>query len=119
MQKKITHKDLSIPYDLFQSSKEIVVLLPLWWVLQESIDISINEYKLHITAERVQPTLKDDLVPKQEKCYRWPISLTIDLPPNIYFDKIHSKLSKSNILTIVIPKNIIPDNIPIELEMEG
>ena len=113
-----TNKGISIPYDIFESPKELVIIIPVAGVSQDSISLKIDQYKLHIKAMRKRPQLKDDLVPKQEKCYRGPVSLIIDLPPNIYFDRIHSKLSKDNVLSIIIPKNIIPDQIPVELDRE-
>jgi len=111
-------KSISIPYDLFESPKEIIILIPMSWVDQESITMDIQDYSLHVTAMRTSPIFKDDLIPKKEECYRGPIELIIQLPPNIYFDKIHSKLSTNNILTVLIPKNIIPDQIPIQIESE-
>lgn len=108
----------TIPYDIYESPKELVIIIPIAWVSQESIKLQIKKYQLHISGMRNKIKLKDDLVPKQEKCYRWPIEINIDLPPNIYFDKIHSKLSKDNVLSIIIPKNIIPDNIAVEIDKE-
>ncbi len=107
---------ITIPYDVYESSKELVLLIPVGWVNKESISLEITNFTLNITAMREKPTLKDNLVPTVESCYRWEISLSIALPPNIYFDKIHSKISKNNVLSVIIPKNVIPEHIPIQLE---
>jgi len=44
--------------------------------------------------------------------------LEIDLPPQSYFDKIHSKISADNILEIVVPKAMIPGKIELEVEYD-
>ena len=105
-----------IPYDMYESSQEIVIIMPLWWVKKETLNIKIEDYKLFIEWERIFTELKDNLVPVKEECYRWEILQRIDLPPQIYFDKIHSKLTAENILQIVIPKAIVPSKISIEIE---
>jgi hypothetical protein len=38
------------------------------------------------------------------------------LPAQIYFDKIHSKLTPENILQIIIPKATVPEKIILEIE---
>jgi hypothetical protein len=43
----------------------------------------------------------------------------IDIPPQVYFDKIHSKLTLDNILYIVIPKALVPEHIALEVEYEA
>ena len=52
----------------------------------------------------------------KEECYRWNLEQRIDLPPQIYFDKIHSKLTPENILQIIIPKALDPEKITLEIE---
>jgi len=105
-----------IPYDIYESPNEIVIIIPLWWVKKESIEIEIRDYKLVITWKREKLLLKDDFIPLKEMCYRWDIVLEIDLPPQCYFDQIHSKISSDNILDIVVPKASIPGKIELELE---
>lgn len=105
-----------IPYDMFQSPQEIVIIMPLGGIQKNSLKLSINDYKLNIKWERNKQTLKEDFIPLKEECYRWPISQQIDLPSQVYFDKIHSKLSPDNILTIIIPKATIPENIQLKIE---
>ena len=107
---------INIPYDIYESPNEMVIVMPLWWVKKKSIDISIDDYRLVVRWVREKIELKEDCVPLKEDCYRWNIEQRLDLPPQAYFDKIHSKLSIDNILQIVVPKSIIPDKIELELE---
>ncbi|MBQ2599881.1 hypothetical protein II582_00445 [bacterium] len=62
--------------------------------------------------------LREDFIPLKEECYRGDINLMIDLPPQSYFDKIHSKLTADSVLQVVIPKAIVPDHIDLEIENE-
>ncbi len=110
--KEIIH----IPYDIYESPNEMVVIMPLWWVKKDSLDITIQDYRLIIKWTRENIILKDDLIPLKEDCYRWEIQQVLDLPPQTYFDKIHSKLSPDNILQIIIPKAIVPEKIRLEVE---
>ena len=105
-----------IPYDMYESQQEIVIIMPLWWVKKESLNLKIEDYKLYIKGERVFIELKDNLSSIKEECYRWKIEQRIDLPPQIYFDKIHSKLTPENILQIIIPKALVPEKITLEIE---
>lgn len=107
-----------IPYDIYESPQEIVIILPLWWVKKESLQLSIKDYRLVLSWERIKPKLKDNLIPLKEECYRGPINQIIDLPPQVYFDKIHSKLTADNILWIIIPKALIPEKIQLEVEYD-
>lgn len=109
---------LSIPYDLYESPQELVIILPLWGVKKESISLEIKDYRLLIVGERVRPLLKDAFIALKEDCYRGKIEQLIDLPPQVYFDKIHSKLSIDNILQIVVPKALVPEKIALEVEYD-
>ncbi len=109
-------KKLNIPYDIYESPNEMVIVMPLGWVNKESIDISIDDYRLVIKWLREKIVLKDDCVPLKEDCYRGELEQKIDLPPQAYFDKIHSKLSIDNILQIVVPKSVVPEKIELEVE---
>jgi len=111
-------KTPNIPYDIYESPQEIFIVVPLWWVNKKSINLELKDYRLCIHWERVVYNTKDDLIPLKQECYRWPIELQIDLPPHVYFDKIHSKLTDSNILEIIIPKSLSPDQIKLEIEYE-
>jgi hypothetical protein len=55
-------------------------------------------------------------LPVKEECYRGKIRQIIDLPAQIYFDRIHSKLSPENILWIIIPKALVPEKITLQIE---
>lgn len=110
------HETPYIPYDIFDSAQEILVVLPLWWVKKESLKIQIQDYRLEIQGERILPEIKENLLAVQEECYRGQIHQIIDLPAQVYFDKIHSKLTPENILLIVIPKASIPEQIAITIE---
>jgi len=105
-----------IPYDLYESPQEILVILPLWWVKKDTLKLNIQDYRLFIQWERSFSPLKENLVAIKEDCYWGRISLIIDLPSQVYFDQIHSKLTPDNILQIIIPKASIPDTIPLEIQ---
>jgi hypothetical protein len=62
------------------------------------------------------PELRDDFLPLSQECFRWSFTQKIDLPPNIYFDRIHSKLTEENVLHIVVPKVLQPEKIKLEIE---
>ena len=79
---------------------------------------SIKDYRLVITGERIKPKVKDNLISLKEECYRWNIEQVIDLPPQVYFDKIHSKLTPDNTLQIIVPKALVPDKISLEVEYD-
>jgi len=65
----------------------MVVIMPLGGVNKETIDISIDDYRLVIRWKRGKIGLKDDCIPLKEDCYRWDIEQKLDLPPQAYFDK--------------------------------
>lgn len=108
----------SIPYDIYESPQEIVIILPLGWVKKESLHLHVKDYRLVITGERIKPKVKEHLIPLKEECYRGPIDMIIDLPPQVYFDKIHSKLTPDNTLQIIVPKALVPDKIKLEVEYD-
>lgn len=106
----------AIPYDMYESSQELVIIMPLGGVKKESLHLKIEDYKLLIEGERIWTPLKENLLPVKEECYWGKIEQRIDLPAQIYFDKIHSKLTAENILQIVIPKALVPESILLEIE---
>ena len=109
----------NIPYDMYESPQEVIIILPLWWVKKESIEVKIENYRIHIHWERLSPKLKDSCISIQEECYWGPIDLEIDIPPQVYFDKIHSKLTLDNTLEIIVPKALVPEKIQLEVEYEN
>lgn len=68
---------------------------------------------------REKRLLKESCMVIQEECYWGAIQLTIDIPPQVYFDRIQSKLTFDNVLEIIIPKAIVPEKIKLEVEYES
>ena len=105
-----------IPYDMYESSQELLIIMPLGGVKKESLSLKIEDYKLLIEGERSNPEVKENLVSIREECYRGKLHQIIDLPAQIYFEKIHSKLTPENTLQIIIPKALVPEKIVVEIE---
>lgn len=105
-----------IPYDMYESSQELLIIIPLGGVKKESLSLKIEDYKLLIEGERSNPEVKENLVSIREECYRGKLHQIIDLPAQIYFEKIHSKLTPENTLQIIIPKALVPEKIVVEIE---
>ena len=91
-----------IPYDMYESSQELLIIMPLGGVKKESLSLKIEDYKLLIEGERSNPEVKENLVSIREECYWGKLHQIIDLPAQIYFEKIHSKL--------------VPEKIVVEIE---
>ncbi len=106
---------VEIPMDIYESNNEIVVLIPIWWVKKESLDITLEKTKLTIKWTRECPKIKENLMPLQQDCFWWDFWKTIELPPNVFFDQIHTKLTTDNVLILVIPKVIIPDKVKLDI----
>lgn len=107
---------VQIPMDVYQSPREIVIIIPLGGVQKKSVEIYFEEYKLIITGKRVQPKIKDDLLPLQQDCYWGEFRQEVQLPPHIYFDRIQSSISTDNILQIVVPKSLIPEKMKVNVD---
>lgn len=105
-----------IPYDMYESSQELLIIMPLGGVKKESLSLKIEDYKLLIEGERSNPEVKENLVSIREECYWGRLHQIIDLPAQIYFEKIHSKLTAENTLQIIIPKALVPEKIVVEIE---
>jgi hypothetical protein len=105
-----------IPYDMYESSQELLIIIPLGGVKKESLSLKIEDYKLLIQGERSNPEVKENLVSIREECYWGKLHQIIDLPAQIYFEKIHSKLTPENTLQIIIPKALVPEKIVVEIE---
>ena len=105
-----------IPYDMYESSQELLIIIPLGGVKKESLSLKIEDYKLLIEGERSNPEVKENLVSVREECYWGKLHQIIDLPAQIYFEKIHSKLTPENTLQIIIPKALVPEKIVVEIE---
>ncbi len=106
---------VQIPYDVYESSKEMVVVLPLAGVSKNNISLTLNQYELTITGTRSKPQLKSDLWNVKEECYRGDFTQSISLPQWVFFEKIHSNFATDNILTITIPKLQIPEQIQVTI----
>lgn len=100
--------DITIPMDMYESPREIVMLIPLGWVEKKSVEVYVDDFHLIIKWIRDKPLLKEDLIMQQDECYRWVFSQKIQLPPYVYFDRIHSEITPENILIITVPKSIHP-----------
>lgn len=105
-----------IPVDIYESEKEIVMLIPLWGIEKETLHLSLQDYKLKVKWIRRKPSLRKDFHLIQEECYRGPIELSLSIPTNIIYDQIHSNLTKENILAITLPKYGVPTDISIDIE---
>ncbi len=113
---------ISIPTDIYESPREIVVLIPLWWVDKQSIELFCEDYKLQIKWIRAKPTLKEDFVLQQDECYWGEFQQEVQLPPYVYFEHIHSLVTIDNILIVTIPKSLQPGGklkINVELPKEA
>ncbi len=115
---ELTKKEekLDIPMDIYSSNEELLIIIPLWGVEKKSINLSLEKTNLIIKWNRNIPTIKDNLIALKQNCFRWTFEKTVELPQNVYFDKIHSKLTGENILIIVVPKVVIPEKIRLEIE---
>ncbi len=109
----------NIPYDMYESPQEVIIIIPLGWVKKESVEVKIENYRILVRGFRLAPQLKESCIPIQEECYRWPIELEIEIPPQVYFDRIHSRLTLDNTLHIIVPKALVPDKIQLEVEYEN
>ena len=66
-----------------------------------------------ISGIRILPVPNDKYMIIHDQCFWGEFEKKIDLPESVYFDKIYSELSSDNILTIIIPKVIIPSVIDV------
>lgn len=108
---------VSIPMDIYESPKEIVILMPLGWVNKKSIEIYFDDFTLIMKWTRVKPKLKEDFHVQQEECYRWEFSQEVQLPPYVHFDRIHSSVSPDNILIVTVPKSLHPGKMKIDVKI--
>jgi HSP20 family molecular chaperone IbpA len=107
---------IQIPLDIYESPSELVILMPLAGVQRESVKVHLQEYTLLIAGERTAPKLKDDFIPLQQECFWGSFQQKIDLPGNVEFHQIYSKITKDNLLVITIPKTLLPEQIRVEIE---
>jgi len=106
---------MDIPVDMYTSSAEIVLYMPIWGTQKESIHLRLDDQILVISGIRQIPNHKQSLIPIQEQCYWWDFEKRIQLPPHVYFDKIHCDVTPENILVVTVPKILRPDVIPVTI----
>jgi len=106
----------NIPYDIYESDQEIVVVVPLWGVKPESIDVYLEKNVLKINGTRTKPALKENLVPQKEDCYWGDFTAEIQLPLTVYFDQIQPQLTKENILLVTVPKYSLPEKMKLDVK---
>lgn len=94
--------------DIYESPREIVIVVPLGGVDKKSVELFFDDFQLMLKWVRVKPQLKEDLIIQQDECYRGEFTQTVQLPPYVYFDRIHSEISADNILIITVPKSLHP-----------
>lgn len=99
---------VGIPMDIYESPREIVIVVPLGGVDKKSVELFFDDFQLMLKWVRVKPQLKEDLIIQQDECYRGEFTQTVQLPPYVYFDRIHSEISADNILIITVPKSLHP-----------
>lgn len=108
---------ISIPMDVYESPKEIVLVMPLWWVQKKSIELYFDDFKLIIKWTRVKPKLKEDFAIQQDECYWWEFSQEVQLPPYVYFDRIQSSINVDNVLIVTIPKSMHPGKMKLDVKI--
>lgn len=108
-------QSVDIPIDVYDSTTEFLIVMPLWGVAKKSVHLTLKENVLTINGERVKPEVKPTLMPMSEGCFWWPFTKSIELPANSYFNNIHSELSPENILFVVVPKVIVPEEITVHI----
>lgn len=106
---------IKIPLDIYDSPVEMVIMLPLWWVDKSSVSLKVSWSHLTLSAVRKKPDLKSSLVAKTQECFRGPFAKDIVLPQNVAIDRIWSELSPENVLTIVVPKIVAPEEIVVQI----
>ncbi len=114
----MSNDSIQIPMDIYESEQELLIVVPMWWVVKSSVNISLEGTNLKLRWEREKPDIKDTLVEKQQQCFWGEFVKTIQLPNNVYFDKIHSKLTKDNVLVIVVPKVVIPESTQVQIQIQ-
>jgi HSP20 family molecular chaperone IbpA len=113
MQTNLLNQQIDVPMDMYQSATEILIVLPLGGVHKESVQISLTGHHLVITGIRSCPIAREKYVPLLDHCFRGKFEKKVELPESVYFDKIYSELSPENILTVIVPKVIIPERVEV------
>lgn len=96
-----------VALDILDSNSNIYIIVPIAWVQQDDIDISLNKNVLTISWNRQKPEeyFLDWIQIKNSECFFWKFLRNIILPENLDFDNIDAKM-QNNLLIITIPKLI-------------
>lgn len=108
---------IQIPRDIYESPREVVIIMPLGGVQKKSLSIDFvkADYMLVISGKRTEPKVKADLEPMQQECFRGDFTVEVQLPPDITVDRIHSTVSADNILQIIVPKALVPEKLKVNI----
>jgi HSP20 family molecular chaperone IbpA len=107
---------VEVPIDIYDSTTEMVIVMPLGWVSKKSVSVDLKWLTLHISGTRQQPDLKETLLPTQEHCFWWPFEKVVELPENANLGQIQSELSRENILIVLVPKVVVPEKIMVKVK---
>lgn len=80
---------------------------------KESVEIKLLGTTLTVVGQRICPVSREKYMMIHDQCFRGSFEKKVELPESVYFDKIYSELSSDNVLTIVVPKVIIPENVAV------
>lgn len=101
--------------DVYEEEGKIVVRAPIAGVALEDLDINFNQGVLTIKGDRkCVGEIKDDAYLIKE-CFWGKFSRSILLPDDIDTSKIKAHV-KNGILTVVLPKLELPNNVSIEIK---
>ena len=109
---------IQIPRDVYESPREVVIIMPLGGVQKKSLNIDFvkSDYMLIISGKRSEPKVKGDLQPVQQECFRGDFTVEVQLPPDITVDRIHSSVSAENILQLIVPKALVPEKLKVNIK---
>lgn len=108
---------VDVPMDMYQSATEILLIFPLGWVSKESVTIDLLGHTLTVSGQRVCPVVREKFMISIDQCFRGKFEKKVQIPEWVYFDKIYSELSPENVLTVVVPKVIIPERVEVIIKL--
>ena len=100
---------VTVAYDSFESATEFVVSVPLGGAKKESVVTRIEDHKLYVNFTRERPDYESQLNDRdltlEHDGYIWgACDVDVDLPENMLYSDMHSKVDDNNILTVTIKK---------------
>lgn len=107
---------VSVPYDVYESWQEFVIVMPLWGVRKDSVHVALGEDTLTIRGERKKPEPKEASRALIEGCFWWSFQQAIKIPSAVNVDKIRSELTLENVLILILPKIISPEEIVVHIK---